>query len=343
VSELDTSDRALLDQLQSAFPLVPQPYAALGDALGLDEQDVLERVRRLRQEKVIRQIGAIFDTRRLGYHSTLVAFHVPDDAMEAVAATISAHPGVSHNYARPHHYNLWFTLAVPPDRDVSSEIGRLARQTGTEDWLDLPALRTFKLQTHFGLGQARSQHGQAAIRAKRPSRPLSPDDIPFVRELQKDLPDVPRPFAGAAARLQLGEEDLLAKARELAEAGIMRRFSGVLYHRRVGYTANGMACWVVSEEQIEEIGTRAAAYPQVSHCYQRPSYPPRWPYTLFTMIHGRKEREVNAVAGQIAREIAVDTYQVLYSTREFKKERVRYFVEPRSEQDAEPLPGGEQA
>ncbi|MCJ7737782.1 MAG: AsnC family transcriptional regulator, partial [Anaerolineae bacterium] len=112
--ELDAVNRALLEQLQSDFPLIPRPFVALGRAVALDEDPVLARVRRLKCENVIRQIGAIFDTRRLGYESTLVAFHVQDGEMEIVAALVSAHPGVSHNYARPHHYNLWFTLAVPP-------------------------------------------------------------------------------------------------------------------------------------------------------------------------------------------------------------------------------------
>jgi DNA-binding Lrp family transcriptional regulator len=127
--------------------------------------------------------------------------------------------------------------------------------------------------------------------------------------------------------LGVSEEALLDKARALQAAGIMRRFSAVLRHRRVGYTANGMACWVVPDARIEEAGRRAAAYPQVSHCYQRPAYPPRWPYTLFTMIHGRAQEEVERVVSEIARETGIEQRQILYSTREFKKERVRYFEE----------------
>ncbi len=112
---LDALDQALLERMQFAFPLVPRPFAALGEELNLDESEVLARVLRLKGAGTIRQIGAIFDTRRLGYQSTLVAFHTGNGALETVAAQVSDHPGVSHNYARPHHYNLWFTLAVPPD------------------------------------------------------------------------------------------------------------------------------------------------------------------------------------------------------------------------------------
>jgi DNA-binding Lrp family transcriptional regulator len=328
VTELDVLDRALLERLQSHFPLTPRPFAALGQMLGVSENEVLGRVRHLKDGNIIRQIGAIFDTRCLGYLSTLAAFHVAGDRLAAVAAQASAHRGVSHNYARLHHYNLWFTMAVPPDHDVVDEISRLAQRTGVEDWLNLPATRVFKVKTHFGLDQSgvARQTGRPQ-RSAKPQRAFSQADIPFVRALQGDLPLIPRPFAPASRRLGLSEEDLLSKARELEAAGIMRRFSAVLRHRRVGYTANGMACWVVPDAKIEKVGLQAAAFPQISHCYQRPAFPPRWPYSLFTMIHGKTTSEVEAVVSDIARQTDIEHYEILYSTREFKKERVRYFEE----------------
>jgi len=329
MTPLDAVDRALLERLQADFPLTPRPFAALGRSLHLEEAEVLARVSRLKEANVIRQISAIFDTRRLGYQSTLAAFRVTDAALEDVAAQVSAHPGVSHNYARPHHYNLWFTLAVPPGQEVAAEVGRLAQQTGVDDWLNLPSLRVFKIKTHFKL----KNEGSAPGPVEQPDRPtgqtraFTPSDIPFVRVLQRDLPLIARPFSGAAAKLGLSEERLLDKARELQAAGIMRRFAAVLRHRQVGYTANGMACWVVPEARIEEVGRHAAEYPQVSHCYQRPAYPPRWPYNLFTMIHGQGKEEVEAVATAIAGGMGVKDYVMLYSTTEYKKERVKYFPE----------------
>lgn len=346
MTDLDALDRALLDRLQVGFPLVPRPFAALGQELGLAESEVLARTRRIKGAGIIRQIGAILDTRRLGYQSTLVAFHTSAGLLEEVAARVSAHPGVSHNYARSHHYNLWFTLAVPPGRELVTEIEGLARQTGVEDWLNLPALRVFKIQTRFRLGEDHApqtgdcfgpnrgpgydggqQARDAGTWAGSQPRSLVPDDIPFVRALQQDLPLVPRPFAQTARQFGLSEEALLARARVLEAAGIMRRFSAVLRHRQVGYTANGMACWIVPEARIEVVGQRAAQHPRVSHCYQRPAYPPRWPYNLFTMIHGQTRDRVEEVVGRIAQETGLDQTQVLYSTREFKKERVRYFEE----------------
>jgi DNA-binding Lrp family transcriptional regulator len=326
VTELDAVDRALLEEIQATFPLAPRPYAALGESLGLEEDQVLARLRRLKEAGLIRQIGAIFDTRRLGYQSTLVAFHVEKGALEDVAARVSAHPGVSHNYARDHHYNLWFTLAVPPGQSLAGEIRHLADEGGVGDWLNLPSLRVYKLRTHFKLAD-HNRPGSPDTQGKpaQPGRDLAPADIPFVRALQRDLPLVPRPFAASAGRLGLDEEALLARALELQEAGIMRRFGAVLRHRRVGYRANGMACWAVPESQIDAAGHLAAGYAQVSHCYHRPAYPPRWPYTLFTMVHGQTEAQVEATVAQLGKKIGIQEYQVLYSTREFKKERVKYF------------------
>ncbi len=333
MTQLDAVDRALLERLQSDFPLTPRPFAALGQAIGLDEAEVLARVHRLKEVGVIRQIGAIFDTRRLGYQSTLVAFHVEDGDLQDIATQISVHPGVSHNYARPHHYNLWFTLAVPPDQELVQEVRRLVQKAGVDDWLHLPALRTFKIKTHFKMEGSNAPR-RAALPAKPASsaRPFDPADVPFVYTLQKDLALVPRPFVEAAQWLGVSEEGLLGRAREMQSAGIMRRFAAVLRHRQVGYIANGMACWVVPEAQIEDIGCRAARFPQVSHCYQRPAYPPRWPYTLFTMIHGHTKNEVKSVAAQLAQETGIQRYQILYSTHEIKKERIRYFAEEMHEQ-----------
>ena len=328
MKDLDRLDRALLERMQIGVPLLPQPFAMLGEAVGLDQDEVLARVRRLRQAGIIRQIGAIFDTRSLGYHSTLVAFHVHESALPLTAARINAHPGVSHNYARPHHYNLWFTLAVGPAHQVEDEIRCLAAETGVVDWLNLPALRTFKIRAHFDLEHDNPlRHTRTPDVMLPPGRHLAHDDIPYVRALQQDLPLVSWPFAHLAGRFGLAEEDLLDKACELEVAGIMRRFCAVLRHRSVGYKANGMVCWIVPESRIEEAGRLAAGFSAVSHCYQRPAYPPRWPYTLFTMIHGHTEAQVEAVVAGIAGEIGIESYQILVSTQEFKKERVRYFEE----------------
>ncbi|MGD1992078.1 MAG: AsnC family transcriptional regulator [Anaerolineae bacterium] len=325
---MDQIDRQLLDLMQGAFPLVPAPFAALGETVGLDEEAVLIRVRRLVDEDIIRQIGPIFSSRRLGYHSTLAAFRLAPERLEAVADQVSAHPGVSHNYARDHAYNLWFTVTLPGDQDLEAEVERVAAEAEVDDWLYLPSLRTFRLGVRFDL----SEKGSGPTRQQRSRRdtepaPLSDFEHAVVRATQGHLPLVPRPFGPAAAQVGVSEEELLDVLRRFDRDGVMRRYAAVLRHRRAGFRGNGMGCWIVPEERIVEAGEAAAAFRAVSHCYQRPAFPPRWPYNLFTMVHGQGRAEVEEIVERIRKVVDPEAYTILYSVKEFKKQRVRYFEE----------------
>jgi DNA-binding Lrp family transcriptional regulator len=323
---LDAVDRQLLDVLQQAFPLVPAPFSALAQQVNLDEDEILARLQRLKEGGIIRQIGPIFDSRRLGYRSTLAAFRVALTRLDRVARRVSDHPGVSHNYARRHRYNLWFTITLPGERDLEGEVRRLAEVSGVDDYLNLPALRTFKIGVRFDLSQDRPRAPMCSRRSiSTDPAPLSPFERDVVRVVQGDLPLVERPFRKMALQLVTTEERLLETVQALGRVGVMRRFSAVLHHRRAGFTANGMACWAVPEDRIVEAGEAAVAFHQVSHCYQRPAYPPRWQYTLFTMVHGRRRAEVEEVVGRIHQAVGPVDHVVLYSVKEYKKERVRYF------------------
>jgi DNA-binding Lrp family transcriptional regulator len=330
--ELDATDRHLLDILQTDFPLVPEPFAAIATDLdGQTPTEAIERTQRLKDEGLIRQISAIFDSRRLGYQSTLAAFQVEDRRLDEVAATVSAHPGVSHNYARTHAYNLWFTLTVPAEDDIEATIADLARRTAVARYLILPSERRFKLGVRFAMQAASSKQQvagskQEVVTSSQPEKgALSDFDRGVIRELQKDIEITARPFAGMARRLGLSEEELLNLARRYQTQGVMRRYSAVLEHRKAGFTANAMGCWIVPVERIEEVGQIMASFPQVSHCYQRPTYPD-WPYNLLTMIHGHSRKEVEALARRMAQETDLNDYTLLYSIKEYKKKRIQYFV-----------------
>jgi DNA-binding Lrp family transcriptional regulator len=332
---MDDMDRELLDLLQYAFPLEVRPFAVLGEALELEEAQILARVRRLQDEGLIRRLGPIFDSRRLGYDSTLAAFRVPPERLDEVADQVSQHPGVSHNYARTHPYNLWFTLTLPRERDLRAAIARMARENGVEDFLHLPSLRVFKIGVQFSLSDEKPTPPSASPPPSPEPAVLSDFEREVVRALQGPLPVVERPFAPAAAHLGISEEELVEKVREFDREGVIRRVSAVLRHRRAGFTANGMACWAIPEEQIEHAGQTAAAFPEVSHCYHRPAYPPDWPYTLFTMVHGREQEEVEAVIERIHQVIGPVEHSVLYSTKEYKKQRVRYFENTKNAETTE--------
>ncbi len=325
IAPMDALDKSVLNMLQSDFPLVPRPFAGIGERLGISEDEVLQRSAAMRASGVLRHLSAIFDVYRVGYRSTLVAFSVPPEGLEAAAAAVSAHPGVSHNYAREHGYNLWFVLAVPRTEDIRATVAGMAETAGATRYHLLPNLKLYKIGVELdvvgGEGNRAANH---TPRARAPRRELTDGDIALVRVLQEDLPLVSRPFAGYAEQLGVTEGELLEKALGLQEEGIMRRFAGVIRHRAAGFTANGMACWIVPDDRVDEIGARLAAYPQVSHCYRRPVYPD-WPYSVFTMIHATTREKCEETVRKIAGEVGVDSYAVLFSHTEFKKERVKYY------------------
>ncbi|MFQ5934145.1 MAG: Lrp/AsnC family transcriptional regulator [Dehalococcoidia bacterium] len=324
---LEQTDKELLNILQWDFPLVERPFAGIGEKLDISEQGVIDRIARLKREEVIREINAIFDTRRLGYKSSLVAVRAPEDSVDDVAEVISQHPGVSHNYQRNHHFNIWFTLAVPPEEELEEELEKLADRAGAEKYRLLPTKHMFKIGVKLDMTRdEESLEPEARIQKTRTDHgPLSEADKQFIRVLQEDIPLTPRPFDGMADTLGMTREELFRKLEEFQSAGLMRRYAAILRHQNAGFIANGMVCWRVPEERIREVGEIAASFPQVSHCYQRPVYPD-WPYSLFSMIHARDEEKCRRIAEKISEKTGVTDYAILFSTKEYKKERVKYFV-----------------
>ncbi|UCH86224.1 MAG: glutamate-1-semialdehyde 2,1-aminomutase [Dehalococcoidia bacterium] len=328
--QMDIVDRRLLDILQQDLPPTARPFAAIGEKLGLPEEEVLARVRRLKnpgKNRLIRQISAIFDTAALGYKSTLVAMQAPQDEVDRAAAAINRHPGVSHNYQRDHTWNLWFTLAVPPHEDLEATVEALVDQAGSHPYRPFPALRVFKIGMQLDMESAGDILPAGPAQGTRPSPAPIPNarDRAFIRELQEDIEIVPQPFAGVADRLRVSQDEVLAWLQEAKAAGWLRRFAAILHHREAGYVANGMVAWRVPDGSIERIATFAASLPQVSHCYQRLTYPD-WPYNLFTMIHARSRENCRAIAREISQETGVSDYIILFSTKEYKKTRPTYFA-----------------
>ena len=192
-NSLDSLDRALLEKLQGAFPLVARPFQDLGQELGLAEKEALDRVRALKERGFIREIAAVLEPQALGFQTALVALKVAPEGLDAAAGIISAHPGVSHNYAREHPYNLWFTLAVPREQDLKGEALRLGEKAGAQDSLFLPTLKVFKIGALFAAGG----HALASTRRSRDHQgyvPLSPQEQAVARALQQSLPLEASPF-----------------------------------------------------------------------------------------------------------------------------------------------------
>ena len=327
---LENIDARLLTAVQEQIPLVARPYAALARELEISEQDVLQRLTALRAgaRAPIRQIGAIFDSKSLGYQSTLVAARIPEDRLPQAVAVINAHPGVSHNYRRDHAFNLWYTLAVPPDSKLGLEATAsiLHCRSGATATRLMPTLKLYKIGVRLDLGAGNAKTAKPpSTAAASCGGPITERDKRLIRALQRDLPIVENPFDALAAEVGVSLEELLESARQFVIAGTMRRFSAVLRHRELGFDANAMGVWVVPPERQEAFGATASGFSKVSHCYLRPSYPD-WPYSIFTMIHSQDRAGAVKVLSAISSATGISEYSALYSTQEFKKVRVQYFT-----------------
>lgn len=325
-AEIGSLDRALLNVLQGDFPADRLPFRVLGEKLGIPADEVLRRVRGLHDAGYVRSIAGIFDAAGLGYRSTLAAMHVDRARLDVAAAVVNAHPGVSHNYARDHYFNLWFTLSLPGEEDAGTVISSLAMQAGAGEFIDLPAVRVFKLRVYFDMtGDGDTAIPAAATKLCLPDGGgLTLDDKRVVKQLCQAMPLEDRPFDALAEQSGLDVDYFLARMAELRERGILRRYSAVLRHRKAGFAANAMTCWQAPEGVVEEAGRKASSRKEVSHCYQRRTAP-GWPYNLFAMVHGRSRAECDVAAAAISQDIGIPGFLQLYSTKEYKKERVSYF------------------
>jgi DNA-binding Lrp family transcriptional regulator len=328
---MDDTDRQLLNLMQGSFPLEPRPFAAVAAKAGIPEDEVMARVQRLLDKRIIREITPIFDTRALGYQSMLVAAKVDPENPHRAARFINTHPGVTHNYLRNHDFNLWFTVAVEPDSPLGLDgtLDVMAANTGAESIRQLPTLKLFKIRMDLEMEKgtdALAATGEAAEPLELDPIEVTETDIEVIRATQGSMEVRSDLYAPAAAALGISEAAVIERLESLRERGGLRRVAAILYHRRAGFSANGMGVWAVPEEEILETGKRMATVRGISHCYQRPTYPD-WPYSVFTMAHGRSKEECDAVLDSIAEFAGATARATLYSSTEFKKIRMLYFTD----------------
>ncbi|MFO7784452.1 MAG: AsnC family transcriptional regulator [Desulfatiglandales bacterium] len=148
---MDDKDRAIINEIQSDFPISKRPYLELGNRLNLSESDVLERVGHLKREGVIRRIGGNFNSRELGFTSTLCAAKVPEEKLDSFVKVVNRFPGVTHNYQRNNAYNVWFTFIAPSMDKIEAALKAVREETGVEDICNLPAVRMFKIKVDFAV------------------------------------------------------------------------------------------------------------------------------------------------------------------------------------------------
>ncbi|MFP3936701.1 MAG: hypothetical protein ACLFVW_00075 [Phycisphaerae bacterium] len=338
-SDLDTR---LLEQLQSAVPLVAHPFRAIAEQLGRNENEVLRQTADLRDGRgVIREISGIFDAAALGYRQALVALSVEQDALDSAGRLVATHPGVSHCYSRHlrkpagvAEYNLWLTLAVSPHSRLGLEATakRLAELTSAERHMVLPALDRYKLAVRFD--PHRPGRISKPASTDPPATPIEPTERQrlAIRALQRDLPAEAKPFDALAADEGLSVDELLTIARELLEGRRMRRYAAVLRHRSAGARTNVMVAWRAGD--ADTAGARLADCDRVSHCMLRETAPD-WPYNLYTMIHGRDEQDCRMTIDELVATTGLTNRVELWTRDEYAKRRVRLFTGDEKEWERE--------
>lgn len=343
MGEWNEQEAGALVTLQRGIPLTARPFAEVGARHGLSEEDVVGLMNRLLADGSARRFGAVFDARRLGYRSALCAMRVEPDALPRVAAQVVSLRGVTHAYERgwPSELppdspggpagrawpNLWFTLAEQA-ATFAQTLDGLRAACAPHRIDELPALRRFKIDVVFDL---RTRERDERVEPRTPQSldhalvaQLDESEREAVRLLQGDLPVRARFFAPLAEALGLDEAALLERLRAWQASGVMRRIGLLLRHREIGFKANGMCCWDVPADAVLELGRRVAAFPEVTHCYERPKTD-RFPFRLYAMVHTPTWEGTQRLFERISREAGLADGQLLLSVAEFKKTSMQFF------------------
>lgn len=340
MNNLTKIERQLLQIVQSDFPLTAKPYEEIGKTTGLSEQKVITLLTSLKKRHILREICAIFNARYLGFTSALISFQVNENRIDAVAQIINQHPGVSHNYQREHPYNLWFTLSVPQELAINKHVHTLATMTSCPNYLYLPSIKVFKrhvqldiieqLNTPKTISQTSEEFPQMS------SKIIIPQETQrgIMRELQKDLSLSPTPFKDMAKRFDVKEKMFFDFLESLKTTQKMSRFAGILNHRNLGFTANAMVVWNIPAHRVQPFVDHAVTYRAISHCYER-VVSPEWPYNIYTMIHGKSRVMTHGIVANLSSTFAITSYEVLYSGKEYKKQRINYFSDDIYEWDTQ--------
>ena len=334
---MDTEDKIILDLIQRGFPLTVRPFQEIAKQAMITEREAFERIEGMKKEKIIRRIGGIFDSEKLGYVSTLCAAKIPQDRIDSLTEFIRPITEITHNYQRRHEYNIWFTVIAATDERLDEIIGRVRAFLGSGEVYSLPAVRKFKVSVFFNMMEAQEEPAEQRTKSRvcdgealyltAEKRPVFRDEEKaLIRLLQENLPSEMEPFHVWAEKLEIEAQELIHRIEQLCRFGAMKRFGSILYHQKAGFGANAMGVWRVAEDNVEEIGGLMASSSKVSHCYSRTPIP-GFGYNLYTMVHGRSDEECRRIMEELAALNGITDYDMLYSVRELKKSSMKYFVE----------------
>lgn len=319
-------EQNLLAIIQDAFPLEKRPYKALAEQLGSDEQTVFAAVENLRNTGIIRRIGGIYDSKKLGFTSRLCAGKVPtvkngakdDSALVKFAEIVNEIPAITHNYVRSHEYNVWFTVIGESEDVICKIVDEVCSKTALRDVHVLAATKKFKINTVMTQSPRRTSSKPVADRGhsrqnieNTVSKDLSLVDRSRIHVACGDIPHTLTPYADWGVSVDGLREDLQQKR--------MRRFGAILRHQNAGFAYNAMVCFDSAEG-----GDVLANNPHVSHCYERPVFE-GFPYRLYAMMHAQSAEDLDLYIKEAANSIGSPDYVILNSIQELKKTSFSFF------------------
>jgi siroheme decarboxylase len=318
----------LLNEFQHDLPLCRAPYAAMGATLGVSESTVIATLGRLAQAGRVSRVGPVFRPNTVSA-STLAAMRVPLERLEEVAQIVNACPGVSHNYARQHHFNLWFVAAAADENRLARLLDDLEARCGCP-MLRLPLVESYHIDLGFDLAPERMPQKHSASRQRELSpAPLNSGERKLAAQLATGLALVPCPFAELAARTARTEDEVLGTLAQWLRAGVISRMGVIVRHHELGYGSNAMVAFDIPDALAADAGKRIAMVSDVTLCARRIRQPPEWPYNLYCMIHGRDKSKVILRIESLRENCGLRNwpFAILFSTRRFKQQAAR-IVEP---------------
>ena len=322
----------LLAIIQDGFPLVERPYLRLAEMLNVSEQEVFDEVEKMRASGVIRRIGGVYGSKKLGFISRLCAGKVPASSldfsaephsqtpMEKFATVVMSEPAITHNYIRSHEYNVWFTVIAENESAIQAVVDRVCSETDLHDVHVLTATKKYKINTVMGKGTNRHSEDRRAEESSNFLRTLSEADKFRIHIACDDIPHTLTPFKDWGVSCDELCEDLVAKR--------MRRFGAILRHQDAGFPCNAMVCFMLDEGTLansESAGSLLAKKHYVSHCYERPSFK-SFPYNLYAMMHAQTPEELDGFIKESVSLLDNSEYVVLLSLKELKKTSFRFFA-----------------
>ncbi|MCH4183893.1 MAG: radical SAM protein [Eggerthellaceae bacterium] len=356
-------DARILTCIQTDYQLTRDPYAAIGLLCGMSADAAYESIRRLYDNGDVRRIGAVLDSKHLGYTSTLCAMAIDThQTLERAIKIINSYDEVTHNYVRTDRYNVWFTLIAPTRKRILHILAEISQATGVTDILELPATDLFKIRVDFDCAKHHKTDGPSVpmntsahtcsdeslttpgiIRDEANVHPdvlneestsLSAEDRALIMLVQGDIGSSSEPFDELASRMKaqgfnLSADDCIHRLRTWKKSGLIRRFGAVVRHQKLGFVANAMTVWNIPDNELHSAGTILSSHERVSHCYARPRRA-TWPYNCYAMIHGHSCEECQMIADKLTEQLhasvdaSIKDPRLLFSTRECKKQSMHY-------------------